>query len=74
MKVDPLERLYNRNYGLPNTVRRAALDTAEATSVKDAAASHKVSRSTVYTWRRHVRAYELGWNDAAVSGANKGDK
>lgn len=66
MKFDPLERLYNRNYGLPNSVRRKILDEAALTSVKQAAQDHKVATGTVYTWRRHVRAYEKGYNDAVV--------
>lgn len=66
MKFDPLERLYNRNYGLPNTVRRKILDDAALTSVKSAAAENKVSTGTVYTWRRHVRAYEKGYIDAVL--------
>lgn len=64
MKHDPLERLYHRNYGLPNTVRRKILDDAAVGSVRLASIDHKVSTTTIYTWRRHVRAYEKGWNDA----------
>lgn len=64
MKFDPLERLYNRNYGLPNSVRRRILDDAAVGSVKLAALDHKVSPGTIYMWRRHIRAYEKGWNDA----------
>ena len=71
MKFDPLERLYNRNYGLPNSTRRKILDEAALTSVKQAAQDHKVSTGTVYTWRRHVRTYELGWNDCVVNAASK---
>lgn len=71
MKFDPLERLYNRNYGLPNSVRRKILDDAAVGSVKLAALEHKVSTGTVYTWRRHVRAYEKGWNDCVVNAASK---
>ena len=67
MKHDPLERLYNRNYGLPNEMRRRILDDAEVSSVALAAFDHKVSPGTVYAWRRHVRAYELGWNDRAAA-------
>lgn len=66
MKIDPLERLYNRNYGLPNSVRRKILDDAEGTSVRKAAEEHKVSTGTVYLWRRHIRAYALGWNDCVL--------
>jgi hypothetical protein len=72
MKFDPLDRLYNRNYGLPNVTRRKVLDEAALTSVKSAAAENKVAAGTVYTWRRHVRAYELGYNDGVVSTAKKG--
>ena len=71
MKFDPLERLYNRNYGLPNSTRRKILDEAALTSVKLAALDHKVSVGTIYTWRRHVRAYEKGYNDAVVNAASK---
>ena len=71
MKFDPLERLYNRNYGLPNSVRRKILDDAAVGSVKLAALEHKVSTGTIYTWRRHVRAYEKGWNDCVVNAASK---
>jgi hypothetical protein len=66
MKFDPLERLYNRNFGLPNSMRRKILDEAALTSVKMAAAENKVSTTTVYTWRRHVRAYEKGYLDAVI--------
>lgn len=72
MKHDPFERLYNRNYGLPNSVRRKIIDEAALTSVKAAAAENKVSTGTIYTWRRHLRAYELGWNDAVVDAAQRG--
>jgi hypothetical protein len=64
MKYDPLERLYNHNYGLSNSVRRKALDDAALTSVKLAAEAHRVSTGTIYKWRRHVGAYELGYADA----------
>ena len=75
MKFDPLERLYNHNYGLPNSTRRKVLDDAAVSSVKQAAQDHKVSTTTVYTWRRHVRAYELGWNDCVVDmAAQKGER
>jgi hypothetical protein len=74
MKFDPLERLYNRNYGLPNSVRRKILDDAAVGSVKLAAMDHKVSTGTIYTWRRHVRAYEKGYNDAVVNAASKENK
>ena len=67
MKFDPLERLYNRNYGLSNSTRRKILDDAAVGSVKQAAQDNKVSTGTVYTWRRHVRAYEKGYNDAVVA-------
>ena len=66
MKHDPLERLYNRNYGLPNSVRRKILDDAEVSSVRLAAIEHKVAAATIYTWRRHLRAYEKGYMDAIV--------
>jgi len=66
MKNDPLDRLYNRNYGLPNSVRRRILDDAAVGSVKLASLDHKVSTGTIYAWRRHVRAYEMGYNDAIV--------
>jgi hypothetical protein len=66
MKYDPLERLYNHNYGLSNCVRRKALDDAALTSVKLAAQEHRVSVGTIYKWRRHVGAYETGYNDAVV--------
>lgn len=71
MKFDPLERLYNRNYGLPNSVRRKILDDAAVGSVKLAALEHKVSAGTVYAWRRHVRAYEKGYNDCVVEMAKE---
>lgn len=64
MQFDPLERLYNRNYGLPNEVRRKILNDAEATSVRQAAQEHRVAPGTIYMWRRHIRAYEMGYNDA----------
>jgi hypothetical protein len=66
MKIDPLERLYNRNYGLPNSVRRKILDDAEATTVRKAAEEHKVGIRTIYLWRRHIRAYALEWNDCVL--------
>jgi hypothetical protein len=66
MKNDPLERLYNRNFGLPNSTRRKILDDAEVGSVKLAALDHKVSAGTIYTWRRHVRAYYTGFNDGVM--------
>lgn len=66
MKYDPLERLYNRNYGLPNSVRRKIIDDAAVGSVRLASIEHKVSTGTIYTWRRHLRAYEKGYNDALV--------
>ena len=66
---DPLERLYNRNYGIPNNMRRRILNDAEIIGVKDAAVQHKVSQTTVYSWRRMVRAYEQGWNDAIMRDA-----
>lgn len=73
MKFDPLERLYNRNYGLPNSTRRKILDDAALTSVRQAAADHRVATGTIYTWRRHVRAYEKGYIDAVVElGSPKG--
>ena len=62
--TDPLERLYNRNYGVPNTVRRRILNDAEIYGVKDSASRHNVSPTTIYSWRRTVRAYEKGWDDA----------
>lgn len=72
MKFDPLERLYNRNYGLANSTRRKILDDAALTSVKSAAADNKVSAGTVYQWRKHLRAYEIGYNDGALSATKKG--
>jgi hypothetical protein len=66
MKFDPLERLYNRNFGLANSTRRKILDDAAVGSVRLAAIEHKVSTGTIYTWRRHIRAYEKGYNDALV--------
>lgn len=74
MKIDPLERLYNRNYGLPNSVRRKIIDDAALTSVKQAAQDNKVAAGTIYTWRRHIRAYELGWADCVVSAASVEEK
>lgn len=74
MKHEPLERLYHRNYGLPNSVRRKILDEAAVGSVKQAAQDNKVSVTTIYTWRRHVRAYELGWNDCVVNAASNENK
>lgn len=74
MKIDPLERLYNRNYGLANSTRRKILDDAAIGSVKLAAIDHKVSTGTIYTWRRHVRAYEIGYNDAVLSTVKGGKK
>lgn len=74
MKIDPLERLYNRNYGLANSTRRKILDDAAIGSVRLAAIDHKVSTGTIYTWRRHVRAYEIGYNDAVLSTAKGGKK
>lgn len=71
MKFDPFERLYHRNFGLPNSVRRKIIDEAELTSVKLAAAENKVSTGTIYMWRRHIRAYEKGYMDAVVE-QNKG--
>lgn len=70
MKFDPIERLYHRNYGLPNVVRRKIIDEAALTSVKQAAAENKVSAGTVYAWRRHIRAYEKGYHDSIVEMAN----
>lgn len=66
MKHDPFERLYNRNFGLPNSVRRKVIDEAALTSVKLAAAENKVSTGTIYMWRRHLRAYEKGYIDALL--------
>lgn len=66
MKFDPLERLYHRNYGLPNSTRRKVLEDASLTTVKRAAAEHKVSAGTIYMWRRHIRAYEKGYADAVL--------
>lgn len=74
MHIDPLERLYNRNYGLPNAVRRKILEDAAVTSVKQAAQDHKVAAGTVYLWRRHIRAYQLGWDDCVASAANMKNK
>lgn len=64
MKFDPLDRLYNPNYGLPNSVRRRIIDEANLTTVKKAAAEHKVSTASVYGWRKRVQAYERGYEDA----------
>jgi len=64
MKFDPLDRLYNPNYGLSNSVRRQIIDAANLTTVKKAAAEHKVSAGTVYAWRKRVQAYERGYEDA----------
>lgn len=74
MMFDPLERLYHRNYGLPNSVRRKILDDAALTSVKQAAQDNKVSAGTVYAWRRHVHAYNMGWVDCVADMANKENK
>ena len=66
MKHDPFERLYNRNFGLPNKLRRKIIDEAALSSVKLAAAENKVSPGTVYAWRKHIRAYETGYMDASI--------
>lgn len=42
----------NPNYGLPDSVRRAALADAERIGVKAAAELHKISLASIYNWRK----------------------
>lgn len=42
----------NQNYGLPDSVRRAALADAERIGVKAAAELHQISHVSIYNWRK----------------------
>ncbi len=64
MKFEPLDRLYNPNYGFSNSMRRQIINEANLTTVKKAAAEHRVSTAAVYGWRKRVQAYERGYEDA----------
>ena len=40
------------DYGLPDSVRKAALEDAERIGVKAAAELHKLSHVSIYKWRK----------------------
>jgi transposase-like protein len=60
MKADPLERIYNHDYGLTNDTRRKIIDDADAEGVRAAAERHNVSTAIIYSWRRSIKAYTNG--------------
>ena len=60
MKTDPLELIYNHDYGLTNDTRRKIIDDADAEGVRVAAEKHNVSTAIIYSWRRNIRAYSNG--------------
>ena len=64
MKTDPLERIYNHDYGLTNDTRRKIIDDADAEGVRVAATKHNVSTAVIYAWRRSVKAYTNGDKNA----------
>jgi len=62
MKADPLELIYNHDYGLTNDTRRKIIDDTEG--VKAAATKHNVSTAIIYSWRRNIREYSNGDKNA----------
>ena len=44
----------NKQYGLPDELRLAALKTAEDVGVKEAAKIHNVSGPSIYRWRKII--------------------
>lgn len=60
MRSDPLEHIYNADYGLTNDTRRKIIDDADAEGVKVAAEKHNVSTAVIYSWKRSVKAYSNG--------------
>ena len=60
MKVDPLERIYNHDYGLTNDTRRKIIADADAEGVRVAAEKNNVSTAVIYAWRRNIKDYNNG--------------
>lgn len=60
MRSDPLEHIYNADYGLTNDTRRKIIDDADAEGVKVAAEKNNVSTAIIYAWRRNIKAYSNG--------------
>lgn len=60
MRSDPLEHIYNADYGLTNDTRRKIIDDADAEGVKVAAEKHRVSTAVIYSWKRSVKVYSNG--------------
>jgi hypothetical protein len=50
----------NPAYGLPDSVRKAALEDAEKIGVKAAAELHKLCFISIYKWRRLIALEETG--------------
>lgn len=50
----------NPAYGLPDSVRKAALEDAERIGVKAAAELHKLCFTSIYKWRRLIALEETG--------------
>jgi hypothetical protein len=57
MKADPLEVIYNHDYGLTNDTRRKIIDDADAKGVRAAAEKHNVSTAIIYAWRQNIKEY-----------------
>lgn len=60
MKADPLEVIYNHNYGLTNETRRRIIDDADAVGVRAAAEKNNVSTAIIYAWRQNIEKYSKG--------------
>jgi hypothetical protein len=46
----------HEDYGLTDKLRLAAIKTAEELGVAEAARIHKVSRQSIYAWRKLIKA------------------
>ena len=63
----PKYKVYHSAYGLPDSMRVAALDLADVRGVKFAAKRFNIGRSTLYRWR-HDMAHRDDNNVADVCG------
>lgn len=50
----PKYKVYHNAYGLPDSMRVAALDLASVRGVKFAAKRFNIGRSTLYRWRHDM--------------------
>lgn len=51
---------YHRDYGLPDSVRLKAIETAKTLGCARAARIHNLATSTVYRWMRDLRETHNG--------------